>query len=73
MDGRDQTLAQLRLVACHAGYRELRALHRSSGKAMEPRGSFFVIASKTADSLIYDRLETAMQRRLFMRGSASSP
>jgi hypothetical protein len=27
---------------------------------MEPRGSFFVIASKTADGLIYDRLEQAV-------------
>src|SRR5579859_7754086 len=27
---------------------------------MEPRGSFFIIASKTADGLIYDRLEQAV-------------
>ncbi len=57
---REQTLAHLRLVACHAGFWELRALHRSGGRAMEPRGSFFIIASKTADGLIYDRLETAV-------------
>ncbi len=60
LDGREQTLAHLRLVACHAGFWELRALHRSGGTAMEPRGSFFIIASRTADGLIYDRLETAV-------------
>jgi hypothetical protein len=59
LDGRAQTLAHLRLVACHAGFWELRALHRA-GSTMEPRGSFFVIASKTADGLIYDRIDQAV-------------
>jgi hypothetical protein len=60
LEDRGQILAHLRLVACHAGFWELRTLHRSGGTAMEPRGSFFIIASKTADGLIYDRLEAAV-------------
>ena len=61
MDDRAQTLAHLRLVASSAGYWELRALHRAGpGSTMEPRGSFFLIATATPEALVYDRLETAI-------------
>jgi hypothetical protein len=59
-DQGEQTLAHLRLVASHPGFWELRALQRVDTTHMEPRGSFFMIASKTADGLIYDRLEQAV-------------
>jgi hypothetical protein len=54
MDSREQTLAHLRLVICHPGLWELRALQRVDATHMEVRGSFFVISSKTADGLNYD-------------------
>jgi hypothetical protein len=60
MDRREQTLAHVRLVALHPGFWEIRALHRTDTTRMEPRGSFFIIASKTADALIYDRLDQAV-------------
>jgi hypothetical protein len=60
MDRREQTLAHVRLVASHPGFWEIRALQRTDSTRMEPRGSFFVIASKTADGLIYDRLDQAV-------------
>jgi len=55
---RQQTLAHLRLVAAHPGFWELRALQRLEGNRMEPRGSFFIIATAHGDDLIYDRLDT---------------
>src|SRR5437868_5873758 len=60
MDRREQTMAHLRLVASHPGCWELRALQRIDASHMEPRGSFFVVAFRTADGLIYDRLEQAV-------------
>jgi hypothetical protein len=60
MDNRAQAMAHLRLVLCHPGFWELRAPQRVDATHMEPRGSFFVITSKTAQSLIYDRLQQAV-------------
>jgi hypothetical protein len=45
LQAREQTLTHLRLVASLPGYWELRALQRLDGGRMEPRGSFFIIAS----------------------------
>lgn len=61
MDDHAQTLAHLRLVVSSAGFWELRALHRAGpGSTMEPRGSFFLIATATKEALVYDRLESAI-------------
>jgi hypothetical protein len=60
LDAREQTLAHLRLVAAFPGFWELRALQRFDDSRMESRGSFFIIATAAADSLIYDRLEQAV-------------
>jgi hypothetical protein len=57
---RDQTRVHLRLVASSPGYWELRALQRLDGTRMAARGSFFLVATKAGDSLIYDRLEQAI-------------
>src|SRR5919201_11820 len=61
VEARAQTLAHLRLVAGLPGFWELRALQRQGGATMAPRGSFFIIATTTADgALLYDRLEQAV-------------
>ena len=59
-DPRAQTLAHLRLVAASPGYWELRALRRLDATRMEARGSFFVVATAHGDTLLYVRLEQAV-------------
>jgi len=59
-DLRAQALAHVRLLAASPGYWELRALHRVDGSRMDARGSFFIIAVAAGDTLIYDRLEQAV-------------
>src|ERR671938_2206191 len=56
----EQTLAHLRLLASHPGFWELRALRREEGSRMSPRGSFWIVATATADGLLYERLEQAL-------------
>ena len=56
----EQTLAHLRVLAGLPGYWELRALHREAGSRMTPRGSFWVVATATADGLLYERLDQAL-------------
>jgi hypothetical protein len=58
--GHEQTLAHLRLLAGLPGYWELRALHRDGGNHMTPRGSFWIVATATADGLLYERLDQAL-------------
>jgi hypothetical protein len=58
--GHEQTLAQLRLLAHLPGYWELRALHRTGGTHMAPRGSFWIVATATGDGLLCDRLDQAL-------------
>jgi hypothetical protein len=61
VEARAQTLAHLRLVAGLPGFWELRALRRQGGTRMAACGSFFIVATTTADgTLIYDRLEQAV-------------
>jgi hypothetical protein len=56
----EQTLAHLRLLAGLPGYWELRALHREAGSRMMPRGSIWIVATATADGLLYERLDQAL-------------
>jgi hypothetical protein len=56
----EQTLAHLRLLAGLPGYWELRALRRDGAKHMTPRGSFWIVATATADGLLYERLDQAL-------------
>jgi hypothetical protein len=58
-DAHEQTLAHLRLLAGLPGYWELRALHRDGANHMTPRGSFWIVATLTADGLLYERLDQA--------------
>jgi hypothetical protein len=59
-DAHEQTLAHLRLLAGLPGYWELRALCRKGGNPMIPRGSFWIVATTTADGLLYERLDQAL-------------
>src|SRR5918911_61135 len=56
----EQTLAHLRLLASFPGFWEVRALRREAGSRMTPRGSFWIVATATADGLLYERLEQAL-------------
>jgi hypothetical protein len=56
----EQTLAHLRLLAGLPGYWELRALRRDGANQMTPRGSFWIVATATADGLLYERLDQAL-------------
>jgi hypothetical protein len=56
----EQTLAHLRLLANSPGFWEVRALRREAGSRMTPRGSFWIVATATADGLLYERLEQAL-------------
>ena len=56
----EQTLAHLRLLAGLPGYWELRALRRDGANPMIPRGSFWIVATATADGLLYERLDQAL-------------
>src|SRR4051794_20080789 len=48
-DAHEQPLAPLRLLAPLPGFWELRALRRDGGARMTPRGSFWIVATATAD------------------------
>src|ERR671933_2098366 len=56
----EQTLAHLRLLANSPGFWEVRALRREAGSRMTPRGSFWIVATATADGLLYERLDQAL-------------
>ena len=56
----EQTLAHLHLLASFPGFWEVRALRRETGSRMTPRGSCWIIATPTADGLLYERLEQAL-------------
>jgi hypothetical protein len=56
----EQTLAHLHLLAGLPGYWELRALRRDGANHMSPRGSFWIVATATADGLLYERLDQAL-------------
>src|SRR5919199_702136 len=59
-EAHEQTLAHLRLLAGLPGYWELRALRRDGANPMIPRGSFWIVATATADGLLYERLDQAL-------------
>src|SRR5437763_9664864 len=59
-DAHEQTLAHLRLLASLPGSWELRALRREAGSRMTPRGSFWVVATATADGLLYEHIDQAL-------------
>jgi hypothetical protein len=56
----EQTLAHLRLLAGLRGYWELRALRRAGANHMMPRGSFWIVATATADGLLHEHLDQAL-------------
>jgi hypothetical protein len=56
VEAHEQTLVHPRLLAHLPAYWELRALHREAGNRMTPCGSFWVMATATADGLLYERL-----------------
>jgi hypothetical protein len=58
--GHEQTLAQLRLLAHLPGFWELRALRRTAGSRMTPRGSIWVVATATDNGLLYEHLDQAL-------------
>jgi hypothetical protein len=59
-EAHEQSLAHLRLLAGLPGYWELRALHRDGANPMIPRGSFWIVATATANGLLYERLDQAL-------------
>src|SRR5919199_1754619 len=59
-EAHEQTLAHLRLLAGLPGYWELRALRRNGANPMIPRGSFWIVATATANGLLYERLDEAL-------------
>jgi hypothetical protein len=60
VEAHEHTLARLRLLAHLPAYWELRALHRGAGSRMTPRGSFWIVATSTADGLLHERLDQAL-------------
>ena len=56
----EQTLAHLRLLAGLPGYWELRGLRRDTANHMTPRGSFWIVATATANGLLYERRDQAL-------------